>query len=292
MIAVMGETASGKTWLAERIASELGAQLVNADSFQVYRGMDIGTAKPTDKRKYLLLDIRDPRETFSVGEFVELARTICDEAWQQGRSVVFVGGTGLNLRALFEEYSALASAPDPKLRNELNAKLERNGLNSLVMELEALDPAAHSRVDLANPVRVIRAIERARMDSSVVSTVLPPFRKFKFAISTPQASLNDRIENRVREMVQNGWTLEIERLREQGYRPQDAGFRAIGYRAMWDVVEGVSNLEQAVEATIVETRQYAKRQRTWLRSEPNLIRLSADTESSLLGEALREIDVN
>jgi tRNA dimethylallyltransferase len=282
----MGETASGKTYLAEALAQELGADLVNADSFQVYRGLDIGTAKPADKTLYRLLDIKNPDEGFGVGEFVQLAHTICQESWETARSVVFVGGTGLNIRALFEEFTDMLAAPNPELRAELNARLEQNGLDSLVHELRLLDEQAYERVDRANPVRVIRAIERARGDRTAVSFQMPPFRRTKFALEVPSNTLNTRIENRVREMVQNGWSREIERLSEQGYRPEDPGFRAIGYRAMWDVVEERKTLEQAIVDTVVETRQYAKRQRTWLRSEPNLIRLSADPETDPLRQAM------
>lgn len=286
LVAVMGETASGKTRLAEAIADELNAVLINADSFQVYRGMDIGTAKPENRARYRLLDIKNPDEGFGTGEFVQLAHAILEELWTEGRSAVVVGGTGLNIRALFEEYRDMAAPPDPELREELNAQLEHRGLGSLVEELKLLDAAAFERVDLANPVRVIRAIEKAKGAKKSVSFRLPPFRRTKFALDNPSEVLNSRIETRVREMVQNGWALEIERLREQGYRQSDPGFRAIGYRAMWEVVEGRADLEQAIADTVVETRQYAKRQKTWLRTEPNLIRLTADPEGDILRQAM------
>jgi tRNA dimethylallyltransferase len=287
LIAVMGETASGKTHLAEALADELGAQLINADSFQVYRGLDVGTAKPLHRERYALLDIKDPDEPFGVGEFVQLANEICDYCWDKRQSVVVVGGTGLNIRALFEEFSDMLGTPNPSLRAELNAALEQRGLDFLVQELKLLDSDAFERVDRANPVRVIRAIERARGEKRSVTFNLPPFKRTKFALDVPSIELNNRIENRVQEMVQNGWALEIERLREKGYRPEDPGFRAIGYRAMWDVVEGRKDLEQAVAETVVETRRYAKRQRTWLRSEPNLTRLSADPGEDRLQQAMQ-----
>lgn len=286
LVAVMGETASGKTHLAESIADELGAQLVNADSFQIYRGLDIGTAKPTATERYKLLDLKNADESFGTGEFVKLALEVVEACWGAKRSVVVVGGTGLNIRALFEEYSEMAAPPNPELREELNAQLEHKGLGSLVEELKLLDTAASERVDLANPVRVIRAIERAKGAKEAVTFRLPPFHRAKFAVENPSEVLNSRIETRVREMVQNGWALEIERLREQGYRQSDPGFRAIGYRAMWEVVEDRKNLEQAIADTVVETRQYAKRQRTWLRSEPNLIRLTADPGGEVLRQAM------
>lgn len=286
LIGVTGPTASGKTLLAEELADLFQAELVNADSFQVYRGLDIGTAKPEHKDRYRLLDIKNPKEGFAVGEFVQLAHEICSACWSRRQSVVVVGGTGLNIRALFEEFTDMLGTPDPELRAELNAHLERSGLDYLVQELELLDLEAFQRVDRANPVRVIRAIERAKGSKTAIEFDLPPFRKTKFALESTSADLNERIESRVREMVQNGWAHEIERLREEGYRPTDPGFRAIGYRAMWDVVEERRDLEQAIADTIVETRQYAKRQRTWLRSEPNLIRLTADPGANYLRQAI------
>jgi tRNA dimethylallyltransferase len=286
LIAVMGPTASGKTGLAEELADQLEAQLVNADAFQVYRGLDVGTAKPHQKERYELLDIKEPTESFGVGEFVRLAHEICLQNWDKKRSLVVVGGTGLNIRALLEEFTDMQESPNPALRAELNAALEQKGLTFLVQELEKLDSDAFERVDRANPVRVIRAIERAKGEKSAVSFNLPPFRRTKFALDPPSNELSNRIEYRTREMVQNGWALEIERLREQGFRPEDPGFRAIGYRAMWDVVEGRRDLENAIADTIVETRQYAKRQRTWLRSEPNLIRLSAESKDKPLQQAM------
>ena len=171
----------------------------------------------------------------------------------------------------------------------MTEELERNGLGSLVKQLESLDADAASRVDLANPVRVIRAIEKAVGPKPTKPPKLPEFAKFKFAPRIEPDELERRIEIRVGKMVHNGWALEIERLREQGYRPHDPGFRAIGYRQMWDVVENGKELAQAIAETVVETRQYAKRQRTWLRTEPNLIRLSADSGLETFRQAMKSL---
>ena len=288
----MGETASGKTALAESLAERLDAQLVNADTFQVYRGMDVGTAKPADKAKYKLLDLKNPDEQFGVGEFVQLALPILEECYNRGQSVVLVGGTGLNIRALLEEFSGMSDSPDPELRAELNRAFELYGLPALVNQLKALDGSAAARVDLANPVRVIRAIEKAIAGEESVTFKLPPFRKAKFSIEVPTDRLDLRIANRVHEMVQNEWLLEIERLCGHGYRPDDPGFRAIGYRAMWDVAKDRKGLEQAIAETVLETRRYAKRQRTWLRREPGLTRLSADSAMDLVEQAIRNLPVD
>ena len=124
----MGPTASGKSSLAEKIADALDAILLNADSFQVYRYLDIGTAKPTVKEQYRLLDLKDPNESFGVGEWVHLAQQELELAWERRQSVVIVGGTGLNIRALMERYGEMSGPPSPELRDALNQKLEREGL--------------------------------------------------------------------------------------------------------------------------------------------------------------------
>jgi len=281
----MGPTASGKTDLAEGLAERFDAVLINADAFQVYRGMDIGTAKPVRKDLYKLIDIRDPNEPFGVGEWVQLAAEELKLAWDAGKNAIIVGGTGLYVRALMEEYVAMQGPPDPSLRSELTAKLERNGLPALVDELKLLSEEEYERIDRANPARVIRAIERLKSSPETVHVKLPHYRRMKFAIDVPVSVLNERIENRVHQMVQNGWSLEIAGLRKQGYRPTDLGFRAIGYRAMWHASDGDIGEDEAIASTIVETKRYAKRQRTWLRSEPNLLWLSSGPRDDLLIQA-------
>ena len=209
MVAVMGPTASGKTALAEAIADDLDAELINADAFQVYRGMDIGTAKPANRQRYRLLDLKDPDETYGVGEFCMLAQAHLGDLWDQGRSAVFVGGTGLYIRALFEEYSGLQPGPNPVLRAELNLRHARDGIQSLIDELLQHDPLAHERLDTKNPVRVKRALERALRPQTVLKVSLPPFRRIKLAISVESDSLASRIESRTQSMVQNGWVRRL-----------------------------------------------------------------------------------
>ena len=228
LIAVMGPTASGKTALAERLADRLDAQLVNADAFQIYRHMNVGTSKPEAKDRYALLDIRDPNEAFGVGEWVTMALAVLNEAWSSGQNVVVVGGTGLYIRALFEEFGEMRGAPDPELRERIRSRLEAHGLESLFAELQALDPSAAAKVDPRNPARVSRALERASVPAEPMSVVLPPFRKCKLAVDPPKQVLDDQMERRLAKMVQNGWVQEVRRLREMGYSKDVPGFRAIG----------------------------------------------------------------
>jgi tRNA dimethylallyltransferase len=285
LIAIMGPTASGKTPLAEALARELQAELINADAFQVYRGMDIGTAKPARKHLYKLLDLKDPPEPFGLGEWVSMAQAELDACYGLGRNVLVVGGTGLYIRALFEEYAALADAPDSELRARLNA----TDIDELRRTLRKDHPEIAAQTDLANPVRVRRAIERLQVPRSE-PIVLPPFKKMKLAVNPSAPDLESRIGRRIAEMVHNGWVQETEELRQRGFRRDDPGLRAIGYRTLWDHLERKISLEEAIATVIADTRRYAKRQRTWLRTEPNLVELSATTENDAIRKAMERIN--
>ncbi|MDX2065722.1 MAG: tRNA (adenosine(37)-N6)-dimethylallyltransferase MiaA [Fimbriimonadaceae bacterium] len=261
LLAIYGPTASGKSDLAELIADVTGAGLINADAFQVYRGMDIGTGKSSRAAEYALIDHLNPDETYGVGQFVADARA----ALAEDQSAIVVGGTGLYLRALTEGYDAMAAPPDPELR----ALLNRTPLSDLVESLQREAPAVAAQIDLRNPARVRRALERARQPRAATFITIP-HRIVKVALVPDVESTGLRIERRVNAMLQNGWIEEIERLAHAGYGPGDPGFRAIGYEVMSAYRDGQVTRDEAVLATVVQTRQYAKRQRTWLRSEPNL----------------------
>lgn len=266
----MGQTASGKTVLAEAVASLTGAQLVNSDAFQVYRGLDIGTAKPLRHDLYELLDLCDPSESFGLGEWIRLADVLLKRLFLEGRSVVLVGGTGLYVRALLEGYADMAQAPHPEVRAEFELREAKEGLGALADELSQIAPQVALRTDLKNPVRVRRALERLRCSQRIDRRPLPNFRVHKFAVEVSPNEIDDRIGDRVRFMMQNGWIQEVERLREKGYSRDDPGLRAIGYRRIWDHLDDNCSLDEAMEKATLETRQYAKRQRTWLRKEPRL----------------------
>ena len=282
LIGVMGPTASGKTDLAEQLAEAFDAQLVNADAFQIYRGMDIGTAKPENNQAYRLLDIRNPSEGFGVGEYVALAQEVLRECWTARKSVVVVGGSGLYVRALFEEYDAMGQAPSVELRESLNART----LESLVEELLNVSPELAGTLDLRNRVRVQRAIERIQSPKPSVPVHLPPFKKRKLGVIRDTEETFERIAKRTEAMMQKGWVQEVQTLMSHGYRIQDPGFRALGYGAIWKSLSGEIDLEEAQATTIAETRKYAKRQRTWLRSEPNLLILDS---GNALHDAMRHL---
>lgn len=288
----MGPTASGKSDLAEAVAQELGAVLLNADAFQIYRWMDIGTAKPTDKRGYRLLDLKSPDEAFGLGEWVQLALSELALAWEQNQSVVVVGGTGLYIRALFEGYTGLGGPPPVELRVSLQRRLETEGLSLLAAELLDRAPDVASKLDLKNPQRVLRALEKLEDDRPAIPVVLPPFHRAKFGIERDPDLLREKIEVRTREMLSSGWIEEVQALLDRGYKPSDPGFRAHGYRAIAAFLGGEMEYAAIFERTVLEVRQYAKRQRTWLRREPGLQWLADENRKALVRSVLNGLRVS
>ncbi len=289
MIGILGPTASGKSFVAESLATEISAQLINADAFQVYRGFDIGTSKSKSIDRYLGIDLVDPQEQFGVGQWIRYVLPHLETCFKAGQSAVIVGGTGLYVRALFEEFSEMSGEPDPGLRRELQDQLATEGLTSLADELVRLDPSTYA--DLANPVRVTRALERLRSANDFQFT-LPPFRKLKFAL-LPSVEATDRsIGTRLRAMMEEGFVEEVRRLIEQGVPKEAPAFRAIGYRTILRLLEGEIVGEEALSSIETETRRYAKRQRTWIRSEPNVNILEADTRAEFLSAIRLRLSFN
>jgi len=272
----MGPTASGKTQLAELLADSISGQLINADAFHVYRGLDVGTNKPVHKNRYRMIDLVDPREGFGVGEWVRCTLRELESLHSQKKNAIVVGGTGLYCRALFEEWSDLCDAPDAELRRQLSKDLARDGLATQFARLTKLAPDSSSKIDPNNPRRVMRALEKALGGASAIPVELPDFRRIKFGVQVGPQVLMQRIKDRATEMLSGGWIEEVKNLVQNGVSRNDPGMRAIGYRSVLDLVEGRKSKTEALDAITLHTRQYAKRQRTWLRSEPNLYTLDAE----------------
>ena len=266
LIAVMGPTASGKSSLAETISQDLDAVIINADAFQIYRGLDIGTSKTKDATRYRLIDVRDPDEDFGVGEYVVLAANLLHQLFEEGRSVVICGGTGLYIRALLEEYKDLMPAPSAQLRKQLSLI----ALEEAVERLLDLSNGAELAVDLKNEVRVKRMLEKLMAGEQPIHFTIPPFRVQKVAIIPSIEISQQKIKQRTEKMFQNGWVAEVKGLLSNGYGPGNPGFRALGYEAIAEYIQNAGNEEVLKERIKSDTVQYAKRQRTWLRAEPNL----------------------
>ncbi|HYG65571.1 MAG TPA: tRNA (adenosine(37)-N6)-dimethylallyltransferase MiaA [Thermoanaerobaculia bacterium] len=279
-VAITGATATGKSALALALAERLGGEIVNADALQAYRGLDIGTAKPSpDERRRVphhLVDILEPDERYSAGEFARRAAEAIADIRGRGRLPIVVGGSGLYLRALFEGISPVPSG-DPETREALRRRLEEEGLPALVAELRRLDPATAARLAPGDTQRVLRALEVAQVSGKPLSTWITqqPFGTQRIAarrvgLTLPRAILYDRIARRVARMVQGGWVEEVAGLLAQGVSPGVPAFQAIGYRQIVRHVQGEWSLEQAVGETVRETRRFAKRQETWFRKEPDI----------------------
>lgn len=288
----MGPTASGKTDLAIRLAEALDGELISVDSALVYRGMDIGSAKPD--YPHHLVDICDPSEIYSASRFVIDAQRAIESVRAAGRRPILVGGTMLYYRALLEGLAPMPAA-DPALRAELEARAHREGWPALHNELALLDPEAAQRIHPNHSQRLVRALEiciltgkpltqvHARgsdAESGLDSDHSPP-KALAIALAPSDRSvLHRRIELRFKQMLEKGFEQEVIELYQRGdLHLELPSMRAVGYRQMWEYLEGNSTLEQAIELAVIATRQLAKRQFTWLRKWPDLLWIHTDENS-------------
>lgn len=288
ILCLMGPTASGKTDLAFELAEHLPVEIVNVDSTQVYRGMDIGTAKPTPEEQakvaHHLLDILDPLESYSAAQFCEDAMKCINDIHERGKLPLLVGGTMLYFHAL--QYG-LASMPssDPTIRAELEEEMALKGLPELYSELQRVDPVAASRIKPTDPQRIQRALEVYRITGKCLSAWLEEqepqnlsFLPLNIAIIPPaRETLHNRIVLRFTKMIKKGFIDEVEQL----YFRADLNtglpaIRSVGYRQVWDYLSGNTSFAAMQEQIIIATRQLAKRQLTWLRSWQNLHRYDSD----------------
>lgn len=287
-IAVMGPTAIGKSAVAEHLARALGCRIVNADAFQVYRGLDVGTNKPGAAEVYELLDILDPWESYSVGQFVGLAEGILSKEFASGRNVIVAGGTGLYVRALFEGYTEIAGKPDPDLRAKLVAEYAELGPEAFAKSY-GIDPETVPRSTILNSRHFVRLVERRLLPA--IHRTRPQFnaRFLKFGLELDKRELDERINARVVSMVQNGWLEEVSALRALGASVDWPGMRAIGYCLLLDCLNEKISLDKAIEGIQAQTRRYAKRQMTWLRREPNVHWLNANKAPAELAEEILSV---
>ncbi|MGB2695787.1 MAG: tRNA (adenosine(37)-N6)-dimethylallyltransferase MiaA [Dehalococcoidia bacterium] len=275
LVALVGATATGKTALAVRLAERLGGEIINADSRQVYRGMDVGTAKPTpeerERVRHWLVDVANPDEPFSLGRFVELADEALQDCWSRGVLPLLAGGTGQYIWALLEGWRVPRVPPDRKLRAELEALAQRAGPEALIAELERVDPESAERIDPHNVRRVIRAIEVYRVTGRPLSawrTHEPPqFESTVIGLSCERAELYRRIDARVDAMMEVGLVAEARGLIERGYACDLPSMSGIGYRQVCQHLAGELTLDEAVARIKTETHRLARMQHTWFRAD-------------------------
>ncbi|HEX9941755.1 MAG TPA: tRNA (adenosine(37)-N6)-dimethylallyltransferase MiaA [Thermoanaerobaculia bacterium] len=296
VLAIVGATATGKSALGMALARILQGEIVNADALQVYRGFDIGTAKPSpadrERVPHHLIDVLDPHEPYSAGEFARRARDAIAGIQGRGRVPIVVGGSGLYLRALFEGISPVPPG-DPGVRHGLRSRLEAEGLAPLRAELARLDPPTAARLPAGDTQRILRALEVALVSGRPLSSWIAeqPFGTQRIAgvrigLTLPRSILYDRIAGRVAWMLEAGWSEEVAGLLRRGLSPRLPAFQAIGYRQLVRYLEGNGSLEQAVAEIVKETRHFAKRQETWFRKEPDVTWFSAQDLERRIPEVL------
>lgn len=292
VVVILGPTAVGKSWLGLELASRLGGEIVNADALQVYRGFDLGTAKPTaeDQRwvPHHLIDILEPTESYSAGEFARQARSAVAEIRSRQRIPLILGGSGLYVRALIDGISPIPPT-SPEVRQRLRQRLENEGLENLRQELTELDGATASRLGAGDTQRILRALEVALSTGRPLSSWVAESPKgsgglaaVRIGLTLPRDVLYDRIAARVHSMIGDGWVAEVEHLLGRGIDPGLTPFQAIGYRQLVSHVAGDTSLDEAVAATIQATKRYAKRQMTWFRKEPEVTWFSMEESSRCL----------
>ncbi len=303
IVCIVGATATGKTALSVRLAQAIDAEIVSFDSMQVYRGMDIGTAKPTEAERggvrHWMFDVADPCESYSVSRYVEQADACVQSILARDKAVVLVGGTGLYIDSLIAGRS-FAPYPRTGVREALEAQVRAEGIEPLYAELRRVDPESAAAVHPANTKRVIRALEVWRETGTTLSAhnratqALPPkYRPIWLGLDyADRAVLYERIDRRVDEMFARGLTDEVRRLLASGVPQSATALQAIGYKELLSVLRGETDEDTARAQIRLATRHYAKRQRTWFYRNPEvrwLLRDRLGDDSALFSSTRREL---
>ena len=290
VIAVVGATATGKSGLAIALARALRGEVVNADSMQLYQGMDIGTAKEPQAAwqgvPHHLLDIWPVTQAANVADYAKLARAAIDEIIARGRVPILAGGSGLYVRAALDDLDFPGT--DPEIRSRLEGELNQAGAPALHARLAGLDPAAAAAILPSNGRRIVRALEVIEISGRPFTATMPAYQQNRPAVqiglTLPRPELDLRIAARVDRMWQAGLEAEVRRLADQGLRDGRTASRALGYQQLLRYLDGEWTLEEARLETIRATRRFARRQESWFRRDPRVRWLDA-TSDTLLDDA-------
>ncbi|MDZ4344820.1 MAG: tRNA (adenosine(37)-N6)-dimethylallyltransferase MiaA [Candidatus Binatia bacterium] len=277
LLIILGPTAAGKSEMAVALAAMIGAEIINADSQQVYRYMNLGTGKPSradrEQVTHHLIDVVDPEEEFNVAIFRRMALETIDNIHARGKKVVVCGGTGLYLKALARGLF-VGPEQDPEVRSELAGEIQEKGLGALYQRLIEIDPAAHSRIHPNDRQRIVRALEVHQLTGKPMSQWQKEhnfgdesFDTLKIGLQRGRAELYELINRRCERMIGDGLLDEVRDLAAKGYSLDLKPLQSLGYRQMGLVLEGRSKIEQAVKEMKQETRHLAKRQLTWFRQD-------------------------
>ena len=295
LVAVVGATATGKSGLGIALALALGGEVVNADSMQLYQGMDIGTAKETAAAQqgvpHHLLDVWPVTQTANVADYQKLARTAIEDIAARGRTPVLVGGSGLYVRAALDDLDFPGT--DPGIRARLESELDRAGAAVLHARLAALDPAAAGAILPGNGRRIVRALEVMELSGRPFSATLPTYKQIRPAVqiglTLPRPELDARIAARVDRMWQAGLEAEVRSLVRQGLREGKTASRALGYQQLLRYLDGEYTLAEARAETVKATRRFARRQESWFRRDPRIRWLDASAPAECLLAAAKPL---
>jgi tRNA dimethylallyltransferase len=279
LVVIVGPTAVGKTRLALRLAGELGAEIVSADSRQVYRGMDIGTDKPAAEERqrvpHHLVDIVDPDEKLTLARYQDMAYAAIGDVLARGRVPLLVGGTGLYIKAVVEGWSIPRVKPNEALRAELVREAEVKGEEALHARLRQVDPVAAEKIDPRNVRRVIRALEVYLETGKPISELQrrrpPPYRILQIGLTMDRAALYQRIDQRVDRMIERGLVEEVRGLVEQGYGRELPAMSGLGYRQIGCYLRGEISLAEAIRLIKRDTRRFVRQQYNWFRLDDERI---------------------
>jgi tRNA dimethylallyltransferase len=279
ILVIVGPTASGKTELGMAMAERINGEIISADSRQIYRYLDAGTAKPTIAQRKLIphhiVDFLDPGATFDAGSFVSMARSAVEQIQQRNKQVLLVGGTGFYIKSFIDGLAPLPSRNE-EIRKELNAVIEEHGLPTLYQRLKTADPETAQKIDEHNPSRVIRAMEVFLLTGKGLAyhhqkTEKPGYQVIMRGLSLPKDDLLKRIEHRVNIMLATGMIEETQGLLTRGYQDTCPAFLSLGYRQVIQYLKSKINKEELKKSIITDTWQYAKRQMTWFKKDKRII---------------------
>lgn len=297
VLVIVGPTGVGKTAVSIEIARRTGGEIISADSRQIYRNMDVGTAKPPmeirERIPHHFIDILEPDQEYSAGEFARQARLRIQEIIQAGKLALIVGGSGLYVRALLEGFFG-EDVKNAHTREWLSSRLHKEGAQKLYKELRQVDPQAAQKIHPRNVKRLLRALEVYYLAGEPISALHKarkdpaPFPWIKFGLTMPRPQLYHRINQRVEEMFREGLIDEVKGLLESGYAPSLNALNSVGYKEVIAYLQGKMDLPECKELVKRNTRRYAKRQMTWFRADPDIhwITLSPDEPPGAIARKL------
>ena len=281
LLVLVGPTAVGKTALAIKVAKHLNTEIISADSAQVYKRLDIGTAKPTPPERksarHHLIDIVEPDQNFSVADYQKLAYEKIEQLLRVGKLPFLVGGTGLYISAVIHGYAFGQKGANKELRDTYERLADTEGLEQLHEKLKRIDPETASKIHPNDRKRIIRALEVYNLEGKPISKQVnetnresPPYSSLIFGLYMEREKLYQRIEQRVDDMLEQGWLEEVRNLYNHGYNEKDPGMQVLGYRQLIEYLKGEKDWEETRSEIKKQTRNLAKRQLTWFRREKSI----------------------